>query len=296
MASEDRPPAPGRVARPNGPHFAPIPHWLARLELSGREFRVLTVIASRCGKPSSERSPDGVIETRIARIGTHRIADETNIARRHVQTIIRRLMARGILGLLRGGGRGHVTEYRVIFKREGDVVNCAENGAFSEAENSPESGPETAPFTGLNCTEYGAPTESVQKERTPPSGESRAREGEDFSLDGVDSKQGVLLLPIKGGGQRMAPLRRYNPPDALVDFAAQLGVNARADSVLGEFIDYYLQQAVLPKDIDAAFRRWVRRQARFAERDAAWSQSKSPKPRSTFEDALNALSREYANG
>ena len=94
----------------------------------------------------------------------------------------------------------------------------------------------------------------------------------------------------------MAPLRRYNPPDALVDFAAQLGVNARADSVLGEFIDYYLQQAVLPKDIDAAFRRWVRRQARFAERDAAWPQSKSPEPRSTFEDALNALSREYANG
>ena len=47
-------------------------------------------------------------------------------------------MARGILGLLRGGGRGHVTEYRIIFKREGDAVNCAENGAFSEAENSPE--------------------------------------------------------------------------------------------------------------------------------------------------------------
>ena len=280
----------------NGRYFAMIPHWLAPLELSGREFRVLTVIASRCGKPSSERSPDGIIETRIARIGTHRIADETNIARRHVQTIIRRLMARGILDLLRGGGRGHVTEYRVIFKREADAINCAENGALSEAENSTESGPETAPSTGLNCTEYGAPTESVQKERTPPSGESRAREGEDLSVDGVDAKQGVLLLPINGGGQRMAPLRRYNPPEALVDMAAQLGINARADSVLGEFIDYYLERGVLPEDIDAAFRRWVRRQARFAERDAAQSQSKSPERRSTLEDALNALSREHANG
>ena len=68
----------------NGPYFAMTPHWLARLELSGREFRVLTVIASRCGKPSSVRSPDGIIETRIARIGTHRVADETNLARRHV--------------------------------------------------------------------------------------------------------------------------------------------------------------------------------------------------------------------
>jgi hypothetical protein len=279
----------------NGPYFGIIPHWLARLELSGREFRVLTVIASRCGKPSSEPSPDGV-ETRIARIGTHRIADETNIARRHVQAIIRRLMARGILDLLRGGGRGHVTEYRVIFKRGADAINCAENGALSEAESSTESGPENAPSTGLNCTEYGVPTESVQKERTPPSGESRAREGEDFSIDRVDEKQGVLLLPINGGGQRMAPLRRYNPPEALVDMAAQLGINARADSVLGEFIDYYLERGVLPEDIDAAFRRWVRRQARFAERDAAQSQSKSPERRSTLEDALNALSREHANG
>ena len=240
----ERAPPPG-----NGPYFGIIPHWLARLELSGREFRILIVIASRCGKPSSEPSPDGVIETRIARIGTHRIADETNIARRHVQTIIRQLVARGILDLLRGGGRGRVSEYRVIFKRGADAINCAENGALSEAEHSTESGPETAPSTGLNCTEYGAPTESVQKERTPPSGESRAREGEDFSVDGVDAKQGVLLLPINGGGQRMAPLRRYNPPDALADFAAQLGINARADSVLGEFIDYYLERGVLPEDI-----------------------------------------------
>ena len=66
----------------NGPHFGMIPHWLARLELSGREFRVLTVIASRWGKPSSGPSLDGVVETRIVRIGTHRIANETNIARR----------------------------------------------------------------------------------------------------------------------------------------------------------------------------------------------------------------------
>jgi hypothetical protein len=94
----------------------------------------------------------------------------------------------------------------------------------------------------------------------------------------------------------MAPLRRYNPPEALVDMAAQLGINARADSVLGEFIDYYLERGVLPEDIDAAFRRWVRRQARFAERDAAQSQSKSPERRGILEDALNALSREHANG
>ena len=49
-----------------------------------------------------------------------------------------------------------MTEYRVIFKREADAINCAESGALSEGENSPESGPETAPSTGLNCTEYGA--------------------------------------------------------------------------------------------------------------------------------------------
>ena len=63
--------------------------------------------------------------------------------------------------------------------------------------------------------------------------------------------------------------------------------------VAGEALSH---AGVLPKDIDAAFRRWVRRQARFAERDAAQFQSKSPERRSTLEDALNALSREHANG
>jgi hypothetical protein len=46
-------------------------------------------------------------------------------------------VARGILDRLRGGGRGHLTEYRVIFKRGADAINCAENGALSEGENSP---------------------------------------------------------------------------------------------------------------------------------------------------------------
>jgi hypothetical protein len=89
-----------------------------------------------------------------------------------------------------------------------------------------------------------------------------------------DEKQGVLLLPINGGGDRMAPLKRYNPSAELVDWAAELGVNALADGVLGEFIDYRLEHDKLPADIEAAYRRWVRREQRFAERDAERFQSR----------------------
>jgi DNA-binding MarR family transcriptional regulator len=80
-----------------GPHFGMIPRWLAPLDLTGREFRVLLVIASHAGKASREPRPDGGIETRIARIGTERIADEANLDRRNVQRAIRQLEAKGIL-------------------------------------------------------------------------------------------------------------------------------------------------------------------------------------------------------
>jgi hypothetical protein len=49
----------------NGPHFGMIPLWVARLDLTGRELRVLIAIASGFGKPRSEPSPDGVIDAAV---------------------------------------------------------------------------------------------------------------------------------------------------------------------------------------------------------------------------------------
>jgi DNA-binding MarR family transcriptional regulator len=304
-----------------GSYWGAVPRWVAALGLTGRELRVLIVIASHARKPRSEPRPDGVIETRIARVSIERIADEANLDRRNVHRAIRQLEARGILERLRGGGRGRSSEYRVIFKRAADATNSVDDDAVSDgnsvtgdavcdADNTGNSvvfGQETASFSDLNSVTDDAPTESEQKERTdPPSGESRAREGDrGFFDDGVDDeKQGVLLLPINGGGDRMAPLKRYNPSAELVDWAAELGVNALADGVLGEFIDYRLEYDKLPADIEAAYRRWVRREQRFAEqRDAERFQSR-PRQRSNAAEAEaafdvafdDALRQSRANG
>ena len=136
-----------------GPHFGMIPRWLAPLDLTGREFRVLLVIASHAGKASREPRPDGVIETRIARLGTERIADEANLDRRNVQRAIRQLEAKGILERLHGGGRGRSSEYQVIFKRAADATNSVDVDAVSDADDTGNSvvlGQETASFSDLN--------------------------------------------------------------------------------------------------------------------------------------------------
>src|SRR5690242_1607370 len=65
----------------------------------------------------------------------------------------------------------------------------------------------------------------------------------------------------------MAPLNRFNPSDATVEWAAErYGINAREPDLLGEFIDYHLEHSKLPEDIEAAYRRWIRREPAFAQR------------------------------
>jgi hypothetical protein len=285
-----------------GPYFGIIPHWLAPLDLTGREFRVLLAIARHASKARKEPRP-GVIEMRIARVGTQSIADETNIDRRHVHAVILQLEAKGILELLRGGGRergstqGNMTEYRVIFKRGADAVNCTKDGALSDAVNCTIHGYDTAPSTGLNCTVHGARTESEQKERTePPTGEPRARprEGEIFSNDGggeevADRRQASLLLPILGSGDRTAVIKRYNPSPALIELAAAFGFNAHAEDILGRWQRHRIANNRLPLDDAAAeadFENWIRDQPRFeAERAARDAERPGRRQRSTSTQA-----------
>jgi hypothetical protein len=285
-----------------GPHFGMIPRRVAKLRLPGRVHAVLDVIACHANPKKGNR----------AYLRRDTIANEAGIDCSKVSFCTRWLEKNGLVEISGRGGRGLANTYRIIPDAEAvtpaAATTAAENGADdgtvsnqNGAENGAVSGKNGADF-GQNGAKNGTTTESEQKERTaPPSGESRAREGDRvFFDDGVDDeKQGVLLPPINGGGDRMAPLKRYNPSAELVDWAAELGVNALADGVLGEFIDYHLDHDKLPADIEAAYRRWVRREQRFAERDAERFQSR-PRQRSNAAEAEaafdDALRQSRANG
>jgi hypothetical protein len=132
------------------------------------------------------------------------------------------------------------------------------------------------PSTDKTVAVGGNHTEGEQKERSPPSGESRtrARGEEAFSNGEVDRKQGVLLLPSRGGGDRkarLAVIKSYNPLPALIERAAELGVNALAEDMLGKWRRNRIANNRLPLDFEAAeadFENWIRDEPRFANRDA----------------------------
>jgi hypothetical protein len=215
------------------------------------------------------------------------IANETGIDRSKVCRCIRWLETKGVIEVVRrGGGAGLANAYRVIRDaeaaqpppRETAQPTAAENSAIfgteTIAENSAVFGTETTAENSADCGTVsdensavsGTPIEENIEERTPPSGESRAREGESFSqTDWVDKKQRVRLRSIDGGpDRRLAALKAYNPSAATIEFAAELGVNARDPHVLGKFIDYHCSKGNPPADCDAAYRYWISNEWRFA--------------------------------
>ena len=296
--------------------WGPVPLWVAGLHLVGREARVLIAITSFAGKQSNiERGPDGIIIlTRAARVALGTIADHTNLARRHVQTAIRGLEAKGILRPLRRAG--YATEYQIIFKRGADGTNGSHGGTGYGApsgENGTDGstgygapsdkngtdggtvfGPDGAPFSSLGGTEYGALTESADSRTEPLSSRedarAHAREGS-FSYNRVEEKQRVLL-PIDGARERrLAALKAYNPSRGLIEWAAELRVNAFDDNVLGEFIDWHIEHDDLPGDFEATeagYRRWIRRKRSFAKQSR-----QRPLQHSNATDAETAAAREF---
>jgi hypothetical protein len=262
---------------------------------------VLIAITSFAGKQSNiERGPDGVIIlTRAARVALGTIADHTNLARRHVQTAIRGLEAKGILRPLRRAG--YATEYQIIFKRGADGTNGTDGGTGYGApsdENGTDGGtvfgPDGAPFSGLGGTEHGALTESADSRIEPLSSRenarAHAREG-GFSYNRVEEKQRVLL-PIDGARERrLAALKAYNPSRGLIEWAAELRVNAFDDNVLGEFIDWHIEHDDLPGDFEATeagYRRWIRRKRSFAKQSRH-----RPLQHSNATDAETAAASEF---
>ena len=271
----------------NGPYFGMIPRWVAPLDLTGADHRVLLVMACHADKV-----------TRIVRWRSiEMIVDETDLDRRTVQRSIRRLEGEGVLRELRGGGRGRSSEYQIIFETPDNAANSGRDTAVSEIDDAENSGndaallEETAASSSLNSGVHAAPTEEEQKERTPPSGE-RAREGEGFSNDRVEKKQGVLLMPMKGGReQQLAALRAYTPSDELVDWAAkEFGIDALADNILGKFKAHHCaSRKPPPADREAAYRKWIYNEPNFAGGHNARGLAGRPRRPSMLESTLDRL-------
>ena len=258
------------------------PNWALRIRrggklLRGRSLNVYAAICSHAGR-------DG-----RAWPSLERLSSETGIDRRHLSALIRKIEATGLMSTRRGRGRGHTTVYRLI----DDVgLNVTAEGDISSAGNVTNPLSEMSPLEGLNVTSGGDPTtKELSKERTPPPGECRAREEGDFSNDDGDEKQGVLLLPMNGGREhRLAALKAYNPSPATIQFAADLGVNARDPCMLSKFVDWHIEHNNLPANseaIDAAYRNWIRNEPRFAGGHHARGSPRRPRRSRMVESALD---------
>jgi hypothetical protein len=209
------------------------------------------------------------------------------------------LKAKGILELL-GGGRRHAD------RTTGHLQTRSRYHKLHRTVHFPT--PLTAPSTERYCTIHGgfapsgACTEAEQKEGTePPAGESRARprEGEIFSNDGgdeevADRRQPSLFLPINGGGDRkarLAVINSYNPSPALIERAAELGVDAHAEDVFGKWRRHRIANNRLPLDFEAAeadFENWIRDESRHrdAEREHLRGSGYRNKPGAMIATAL----------
>jgi hypothetical protein len=245
-------------------HIGATPrNWHARVPMSAIKDQRLGDAAFRmfcclCGHANDE--------TGDCRVSAATIAREVGKAR---PTVVEHLNTLESLG--------YITKHAAVRPDGGTAANryrVARNGA---TEMPPHVGPadrgvSVQPTGGVSPADTQKEHTERTEEWTPPAGESRAREREGFSNDEFDGRQAVLLLPINGGGDRRALLKRYNPSAALVDWAWRKGgIDARADDVLSEFIDWYIEHIEnnkLPGDMDAieaAYRRWIRREKRYAE-------------------------------
>jgi hypothetical protein len=101
-----------------------------------------------------------------------------------------------------------------------------------------------------------------------------------------------VLLPIDGARERrLAALKAYNPSRGLIEWAAELRVNAFDDNVLGEFIDWHIEHDDLPGDFEATeagYRRWIRRKRSFAKQSRH-----RPLQHSNATDAETAAASEF---
>jgi hypothetical protein len=256
-----------------GPRFGIIPRRVARLRLPRRALNVLIAIASRADRdritPPLKRED---------------IANEVGIDRSKVSLCVRLLEEKGVLELVvEGGGRGRANVYRII---PDEGASAAPNGAVSGSEtgngNGAVSGSKTVPFPAPNGAVSGSPTESTDITEPPLRG-GRARGGVSGSRSGSVGRQPALLLPLNG----RRSLDDYQPGPEFVAWARENtpAVNPLDPFIIGQFKDWYLSRGPELKDPDAAYRKWLRDEPKFARQRSRQRGSEGGNQRGSLLDA-----------
>jgi DNA-binding MarR family transcriptional regulator len=260
-----------------GGYFGKIPARVARLHLPGRVHAVLIAIASHANREG------------IARPSLDTIAAETGIERSKVPLCVRVLEAKGVVEVVRGGGRGRANYYRIIPDEEAlrrasqpapqaDATTADKNGAAFGTETTVENGAvfgsETVPFSAQNGTVFGTPTERTESQTESPLRGGRAHTREGGSRSGSVKDQPALLLPLNGNagrnGASSSAIEHYQPSAEIVAWAAAHfpDVDPLDPSVLDRFKDNHLKKGTNLRDLDAAYRIWIRDEREFRRRRA----------------------------
>ena len=306
-----------------GSHFGIVPRRVARLRLPRRALNVLIAIASRANRDR--------ITPPLSRDD---IASEVGIDRSKVGLCVRKLKENGVLELVvEGGGRGRANVYRIIPDEEASaplpcprghglvfgpgwwckkckrsvyatdcddeanvdddeppLINGAAAGPETAAENGAVSGSKTGPFPARNGAAAGPPTESTEITEPPLRG-GRARE------EGVSNRSGStgrkppssLSLSDFQPGAKFVTWARENTP--LVDPLDQ--------AVISQFRDWHLSRGTELKDLEAAYRKWLRDESRFSSRNQCTRQHASERKKrgSMIDTALDEVRKvEAING
>jgi DNA-binding MarR family transcriptional regulator len=258
----------------SGPGFGIIPRRVARLALSRRVHAVLDVILCHASR-----------EGRRAYLSNDTIAREVGIDRSKVPLCVRVLEAKGVLEVVRGGGRGRANHYRIIPDEEAlressqpapqadatttEDKNGAVFGTETTVENGAVSGSKTVPFSAQNGAVFGTPTERTESGTESPLRGGRAHTREGGSRSGSLKYQPALLLPLNGskkmGGRRTnGSLEDYRPGPEIVAWAPENapGVDPLNKAILNRFRDYYLGRGIKISDPEAAYRNWLTEESR----------------------------------
>jgi hypothetical protein len=230
----------------------------------------------------------------VAQVSYGTLAEIVSCDRKNMPRVVRSLEARGRLKIVRGDPRGNhyllpVGEGRGVLNGEdGGVLNGEDRGVLNSEDR------------GVLNTED--PIERIEIQKTPPLGGGRTRARGAPPSPGVGgggskSRQGNLLLPVNGTGKRQADsgghrqracdIAAYQPSPEVLAWALDEydldTARVTSDGLLGAFKDYYASR-VPPRDLDSAFRSWIRHEWKFTA--AAANAPQPQRQRSSTSDAL----------